>query len=81
MIKYHEQDQGEALLEFLYAVANKLSLKLPYIAQLIELIKKNCKEEILLEFGAYIEYLLIIEPEKKRKEWEEKLKLIPVAAE
>lgn len=74
LIKYHEQDQGEALLEFLYALAlGKLSLKLPYVSQIIALIRKNCKEEILLEFGHYIEQKLIIQPERKRKVWEEKL--------
>ena len=74
LIKYHEQDQGEALLEFLYAIAiKKLSLKLTYITEMLILIRANCKEEILLVFGDYIEYKLITEPEKKKKEWEEKL--------
>ena len=74
LIKYHEQDQGEALLEFLYALATrKLSLKLPNIVGIIGLIRKNCKEEILLAFGNYAEEKLILEPERKRKEWEQKL--------
>ncbi len=74
LIKYHEQEQGEALLEFLYALAiNKLSLKVTHLSEIIKLINTRCKAEILLTFGAYVEYLLITEPANKRKEWEAKI--------
>lgn len=78
LIKYHEQEQGEALLEFLYALAtSKLSLKILHLREVIKLLRAQCKEEIILTFADYTEYLLIIEPENKRLEWEAKLAIKP----
>ncbi|MFP5079201.1 hypothetical protein [Pedobacter sp. JCM 36344] len=75
LIKYHTQEQGEGLVEFLYALATtKLSLKKIHLQGVIALLKENCNEEFIRCFTDYIEYKLLIEPEEKKREWEEKLK-------
>lgn len=75
LIKYHGQEQGEGLVEFLYALAtSKLSLSKLHLLNVIQLIRDNCKEDILLNFADFIEYKLIIEPKENMKEWEKKLK-------
>lgn len=62
LIKYHNDEQGEALLEFLYAIAiNKLSLKKEHLLDIIELLKSKTDIEIINCFILYYEKLLIPE--------------------
>jgi hypothetical protein len=56
LIKYHDDEQGEALLEFIYALSiGKLLLKKEHLLETIELLKLKCKSEIILCFIIYIE--------------------------
>lgn len=67
MINYHEQEQGEALLEFLYAIAiKKLTLAQPHLIDILVLIKQNCKNEIFECFRLFIQENLIDKPERLR---------------
>lgn len=76
LIKYHTQEQGEGLVEFLYAIATtKLSLTKMHLQSVIVMLRENCKEELILCFTDYIEYKLLVEPVEKKKEWEGKLKM------
>lgn len=60
LIKYHKEEQGEALLEFLYAIAiGKLSLKKEHLLDVLVLIKKESQIEILNCFSLYIEIVLM----------------------
>lgn len=55
-IKYYEEEQGEALLEFLYAIAiKKLSLKRDHLLKVLELLNEKCKGEIFVAFSKFIE--------------------------
>lgn len=55
IIRYHKNEQGEALLEFMYAIASrKLSLKKLHLQKLLEIIEKECNEELLKSFAYYI---------------------------
>lgn len=63
IITYHEQEQGEALMEFLYAIAiKKLSLSRGNLQSLLETVNKSCKHEFFLCMAAYIHLKLIDEP-------------------
>lgn len=74
LIKYHNQEQGEALVEFLYALAyEKLSLTKSHLKDIIFQIREKCLEKIFHCFADYIEYKIFSEPEDKKKEWEKKL--------
>lgn len=74
LIKYHTQEQGEGLVEFLYALATgKLSLTKLHLREVIEQVRDNCKEELLLSFADFVDFKLIIEPKEKQIEWEKKL--------
>lgn len=74
LVKYHDQDQGEALVEFLYAIAiTKLSLTKVHLKSIIGIIREACREQFLLCITDYIEYKLLLEPEEKKKEWQKKL--------
>jgi hypothetical protein len=69
MIAYYDQEQGEALLEFLYALAiKKLTLARSHLVDVLSLIKAKCKEEIFECFGSYIQEYSIDEPERLRSE-------------
>jgi len=69
IILYHTQEQGEALLEFLYAIAiKKLTLSREHLSELITRISQCCKIEIFLCLKEYIEEKLIKEPERLRSE-------------
>ena len=60
MVKYYKEDQGEALLEFLYAIAiKKLCLKNNHLKNLIELVNRNCKEKIIICFAKFIQAKVI----------------------
>ena len=55
IIKYYEEEQGEALLEFLYAIAiKKLSLKKGDLLKVLDLLDEKCKGEIFLSFSKFI---------------------------
>jgi hypothetical protein len=69
MINYCEQEQGEALLEFLYAIATKkLTLVRTHLVETLALIKQKCKNEIFECFRCYIQEIAIDEPERLRSE-------------
>lgn len=60
LIKYHENEQSEALLEFLYAIAIfKLSLKESHLIELVDLIDLKCNNKIIKSFALYIRTELI----------------------
>ncbi|MFV8373039.1 hypothetical protein [Flavobacterium sp. LB2P74] len=55
LIKYHKDEQSEALLEFLYAISiSKLSFKESHLIELIKLIESDCKDKIIKCFALYI---------------------------
>jgi hypothetical protein len=69
MITYYEQEQGEALLEFLYAIAiKKLTLSRSHLVDILSLINSTCKKEIFECFRSYIQENSIDEPERLRSE-------------
>lgn len=60
LIKYHEEEQGEALLEFLYAIAvRKLSLKEEHLSEVLEFLKDNCSNDIIGYFSLFIKKNII----------------------
>lgn len=68
IIKYHQGDQGEGLLEFLYAIAiKKLTLKRMHLESLVELLKKSCADELITCFAQYIEKKVLSYDEDHRK--------------
>jgi len=55
IIKYYEEEQGEALLEFLYAIAiKKLSLKKGDLLKVLNLLDEKCKGEMFTCFSNFI---------------------------
>ncbi|MBF4466259.1 hypothetical protein [Flavobacterium sp. LC2016-12] len=61
IIKYYDEDQGEAILEFLYAIAiGKLSLKEDHLSEIIQLLKSKTNYQILECFVLYIENKILI---------------------
>jgi len=69
MITYHEQEQGEALLEFLFAIAiKKLTLARNHLVDVLSLIRTHCKQPLFECFRLYIQEKLIDEPERLRSE-------------
>ncbi len=55
LIKYHNEEQGEALIEFLYAIATKkLTLRKSDLEKIVLLIDQKCKYEIFMCFKEYI---------------------------
>ena len=55
LIIFHKEEQGEALLEFLYAIAiEKLSLKEEHLEEIINLLESKCDEIIIKAFTEYI---------------------------
>ena len=76
IIRYYEEEQGEALLEFLYAIAiKKLSLKKDHLSRVLELLNEKCKGEIFVGFSKFIEENIYKEKaptslkSSKRKKW------------
>lgn len=62
LIKYHTDEQGEALIEFLYSLAiKKMTLKKIHLQKVVELVKKECKQDLFLCFSKYITKKLIEE--------------------
>lgn len=60
LIKYHEEEQGEALLEFLYAIAiRKLSLKVEHLREIVKLLEINCINDIYKCFSLFIQINII----------------------
>lgn len=67
-IQYYKQEQGEALFEFLYAIAiGKLRLLNSHVKQILKNINQQCREELFLCLSSYIEFKLITEPEELKK--------------
>lgn len=65
LIRYHEEEQGEALLEFLYAIAiRKLSLKEEHLSEVLEFLQVNCTNDIIKCFSLFIQKN-IIDKDKK----------------
>jgi hypothetical protein len=55
LIIFHKEEQGEALLEFLYAIAiEKLSLKEEHLEEIINLLESKCDELIIKAITQYI---------------------------
>ncbi len=64
IIKYHEEEQGEALFEFLYAISiKKLSLKKSDLLKVLNLLDEKCKGEIFLCFSNFIRENVFTEKE------------------
>lgn len=62
LIKYHKEEQGEALVEFLYALATKkMTLKKIHLQKVVELVDKECKQDLFLCFSKYITKKLVEE--------------------
>ena len=60
LIKYNENEQSEALLEFLYAIAiSKMSLKDSHLNEIVNYFFENCKNKIIVAFASYIKAELI----------------------
>jgi len=75
LIKYHLQDQGEALIEFLYALASqKMSLLPNHLQDIIQLVKTQCDEELMVLIAEYINYVWFELPKEKKEAWEIELK-------
>lgn len=55
LIKYSNDEQGEALVEFLYAIASKkLTLANGHTLKLVNLLDTQCQEELIKCFSKYI---------------------------
>ena len=68
IIIYHEQQQGEALMEFLYALATKkMTLTVSHLQAVLKLVNEKCRHEFFICLAAYIKKRLIDEPEELRK--------------
>ncbi len=60
LIKYHEDEQGEGLMEFIYAIASKkLSLKEGHLKSVIEKLQSECKNELVNCYCKYMEHELL----------------------
>ncbi|AEW85372.1 putative phage-like protein [Flavobacterium columnare ATCC 49512] len=60
LIKYHEEEQGEALLEFLYAIAiRKLSLKEEHLVEVLQFLESHCSNDIIRCFTLFIQKEII----------------------
>lgn len=56
IIKYNNDEQGEALIEFIYAiVTKKLTLKKVHLKKIIDLLNEKCKIGLVLCFSKFIE--------------------------
>lgn len=56
IIKYCIDDQGEALLEFLYAIANKkMTLKKIHLQKIVDLLNKRAETDLIKWFTKYID--------------------------
>ncbi len=68
VITYHEQQQGEALLEFLYALATrKITLDEAHLRATLALVNQKCSRELFRCMAAYMQKKLIDEPEELRR--------------
>lgn len=60
IVKYRDDDQGEALLEFLYALSiRKLTLKELHLEKLLDIIDTNCEVLLVRAFSEYIRKVII----------------------
>lgn len=68
VITYHKQQQGEALLEFLYAIATKkMTMDHTHLRAVLDLVNQKCTHEFFKCMAAYIQKKLIDEPEELRR--------------
>lgn len=68
IIKYHGQQQGEALLEFLYAIATKkMTLNESHLRNVLLLVEQKCSHEFFRCMALFIQKKLIDEPEELRR--------------
>ena len=68
MVKYYKDSQGEALPEFLYAIAiKKMTLKTSQLEMLLQIIRTTCEEHLFLCFADYIEDKIFKEPKRIRE--------------
>jgi len=66
IIKYQDNEQGEAILEFLYSLAiGKMSLREEHLVDVLNNLQNNQENEILKCFTLYIEKFIIEENKKK----------------
>jgi hypothetical protein len=64
LIKYCEDEQGEALLEFLYAIAiKKLTLKKIHLQKIVDLLNLRTEVDLIKCFTAYIDKKVLNEEE------------------
>lgn len=62
LIKYNNDEQGEALVEFLFAIATKkLTLKKNHLQRIIDLANEKCKNNLIICFTKYIEIKVLNE--------------------
>ena len=60
LIRYHSEEQGEALIEFIYALAcEKMTLKQSHLTRVVELLYENSNNEIIRSLGIYIERRIV----------------------
>ena len=56
MIRYCDDEQGEALIEFLYAIANKkMTLMKVHLEKIINLLKERGEDDLIKCLGTYID--------------------------
>jgi hypothetical protein len=64
IIKYCEDEQGEALIEFLYAIANKkMTLKKIHLQKIIELLYKRTEVDLIMWFTKFIDKKILTDEE------------------
>ena len=62
LIQYHKDEQGEALIEFIYALATrKMTLKEIHLQKIIELVDKECDQEMFTCLSHFIKKNIIEE--------------------
>jgi hypothetical protein len=56
IIKYNEDEQGEALIEFLYAIATKkMTLKRVHLRKILDLLNEKVTDGLVLCLSMYID--------------------------
>jgi len=64
IIKYCEDEQGEALIEFLYAIANKkMTLKKAHLREIVKLLSTRTEMDLIMWFTKYIDQEILNEEE------------------
>jgi hypothetical protein len=77
VIKYNNDEQGEALVEFLFAIATKkLTLKKIHLQKIIDLINEKCKADLVKCFSKYIDAKVLNEEKVTLKTLKKNRKLL-----